>query len=95
MNDTESMEFIEAFAYSFQEGLPLVLFEFALKFEDVVELSSFAVFQKKIKVLAVLEEGVELNNIGVIEEGLYLYLANKLLCEIFLFDGLFLYGFDG
>jgi hypothetical protein len=73
------MQFIQTFANSLHNRLPLLLSQFAFNFEDIVQLSSYAILQKKVEVEFILEEGIEFNEIYMIKEGLQLDLSNELL----------------
>lgn len=95
MDNTVAVHFVQPLTDAFHDGLPFLLTQLAFDLEYIVELPSRAVLQQQVKVELILEEGVQLDKVDMVQKRLYLDLPDKLLYKLLFDDGLFLDDLDG
>ena len=92
MYDVTLVHVVKRFADLLHDDTHKPLVELLPTLEEGEELPRVAELLQQVDVLAVAEEGVQLHNVGVVQEGLDLDLPNELHCQlavhIVLFDSL-------
>jgi hypothetical protein len=98
VNDVIIVHEIDGVRYLSGDASHFIFGELLFLLEVSVEVASEAVFEHEVKVFLVVEEGVELSDVGVVQKALNFYFSNELsdvthvVCEEAFLD--FLEGTD-